>query len=207
MRPRLKKLACLAACLCWFVIGVAAPLSSAQAQFFWFPWLHGRPRVHRPAPPPAPPATTTAPANTASGNLPPIQPKINVPPPPPPPDDRPYDSKLFRLAEILGALHYLRALCGANEGQLWRNQMEALVKDEGTTAVRRARLVDHFNDGYRGFRRTYRTCTDSATVAINRFVEEGSKIAFSLANPATQKKHKGKHARVDKRVQEEEMRR
>jgi len=26
----------------------------------------------------------------------------------------PFDSNLQRLAEIMGALHYLRALCGAN---------------------------------------------------------------------------------------------
>ena len=28
-------------------------------------------------------------------------------------DDRPYDNKLLRLSEILGAVHYLRELCGA----------------------------------------------------------------------------------------------
>jgi len=32
--------------------------------------------------------------------------------------------------EILGALHYLRGLCGANEGQKWRNEMQALVDAE-----------------------------------------------------------------------------
>ena len=35
-------------------------------------------------------------------------------------DDRPYDDKLLRLSEILGAIHYLRELCGAREGQTWR---------------------------------------------------------------------------------------
>jgi hypothetical protein len=39
----------------------------------------------------------------------------------------PYDANLQRLAEILGSLHYLRGICGANEGQKWRNQMQALV--------------------------------------------------------------------------------
>ncbi len=29
-------------------------------------------------------------------------------------DARPYDDKLMRLSEILGAVHYLRELCGAN---------------------------------------------------------------------------------------------
>ena len=93
---------------------------------------------------------------------------------PPPPDDRPYDNKLMRLAEILGAVHYLRELCGAEEGQIWRDQMKDILRNEGTTAVRRAKLVNSFNDGYRGYRRTYRTCTQSATLATTRFSSEGA---------------------------------
>ncbi|MHA1517588.1 MAG: DUF2385 domain-containing protein, partial [Alphaproteobacteria bacterium] len=38
-----------------------------------------------------------------------------------------------------------------------------------------------FNDGYRGYRRTYRTCTQSATLATKRFSTEGAQIAASLA--------------------------
>ncbi len=93
---------------------------------------------------------------------------------PPPPDDRPYDNKLMRLAEILGAVHYLRELCGAQEGQIWRDQMKEILRNEGTTAVRRAKLVNSFNDGYRGYRRTYRSCTQSATLATIRFSSEGA---------------------------------
>ncbi|HUT50971.1 MAG TPA: TIGR02301 family protein, partial [Alphaproteobacteria bacterium] len=48
-------------------------------------------------------------------------------------------------------------------------------------AVRRAKLVNKFNDGYRGYRRTYRTCTQSATLATRRFSTEGAQIAASLA--------------------------
>ena len=104
---------------------------------------------------------------------------------PPPPDDRPYDNKLMRLAEILGAVHYLRELCGAQEGQVWRDQMKEILRNEGTTAVRRAKLVNAFNDGYRGYRRTYRTCTQSATLATTRFSSEGATIAASLAQGST----------------------
>src|SRR2546423_11065967 len=49
----------------------------------------------------------------------------------------PYDRDLQRLAEILGALHYLRALCGANEGAKWRNEMQALVEAETPAGERR----------------------------------------------------------------------
>ena len=104
---------------------------------------------------------------------------------PPPPDDRPYDDKLMRLAEILGAMHYLRELCGAEEGQIWREQMKDILRNEGTTAVRRAKLVNAFNDGYRGYRRTYRTCTQSATLATTRFSAEGATIAAALAQSST----------------------
>ena len=61
--------------------------------------------------------------------------------------------------------------------------MEEIVKYEGTTAVRRAKLVNSFNDGYRGYRRTYRSCTESASLAIARFTEEGAEIAAVLAKP------------------------
>lgn len=95
-------------------------------------------------------------------------------------DDRPYDDQLMRLSEILGAVHYLRELCGADEGQLWRDEMQKLVKVEGTTAIRRAKLVKGFNKGYRGYRRTYRSCTEPARQAVERFMEEGEQISSVL---------------------------
>ena len=39
----------------------------------------------------------------------------------------PFDGDLQRLAEILGTLHYLRGICGNNEGLKWRNEMQALI--------------------------------------------------------------------------------
>lgn len=96
------------------------------------------------------------------------------------PDDRAYDDKLLRLSEILGAIHYLRELCGAHEGQVWRDQMRNIVESEGTTAIRRAKLVKGFNKGYRGYRRTYRSCTEPAKVAIDRFMDEGATLADVL---------------------------
>lgn len=97
------------------------------------------------------------------------------------PDARPYDAQIYRLSEILGAVHYLRELCGADEGQAWRNQMRQLVSAEGTSALRRAKLVDSFNKGYRGYARTYRTCTRPALQAIERFMQQGAGLADALA--------------------------
>ena|SRR5947199_547923 len=89
----------------------------------------------------------------------------------------PFDANLQRLAEILGALHYLRGICGANEGQKWRNEVQALIDAEAPTGDRRARMIASFNRGYRGYQQSYRTCTPAADLVIRRFLEEGSKIA------------------------------
>jgi uncharacterized protein (TIGR02301 family) len=89
----------------------------------------------------------------------------------------PFDANLLRLAEILGALHYLRGICGANEGQKWRNEMQALIDAEAPSGDRRARMIASFNRGYRGFQQSYRTCTPAADLVIRRYLEEGSKIA------------------------------
>jgi uncharacterized protein (TIGR02301 family) len=95
-------------------------------------------------------------------------------------DGKPYDEKLFRLAEILGAVHYLRELCNANEGPLWRDRMKELMDAEGSSALRRARLTRSFNQGYRSYSRTYITCTPSAQTAIGRFLTEGVEISEGL---------------------------
>lgn len=92
----------------------------------------------------------------------------------------PFDAELQRLAEILGTLHYLRGICGNNEGTKWRNEMQALVDAETPSGERRARMIASFNRGYNGFQQTYRTCTPPAGVAIRRSIEEGSKISRDL---------------------------
>jgi uncharacterized protein (TIGR02301 family) len=160
--------------VCVLAVAMLAWAPVAEAQFFWSPFF----QQEQPKRQKVRPAKPKAPAD----DLPPIIPRESSAPPPP--DDRPYDAKLLRLAEILGAVHYLRELCGAQEGQLWRDQMKEIVKNEGSTAVRRAKLVNSFNDGYRGYRRTYRSCTSSATVAITRFSVEGAQIAVALAKPS-----------------------
>lgn len=92
----------------------------------------------------------------------------------------PYDRDLQRLSEILGALHYLRDVCGSNEGQLWREEMQKLIEAEAPSGERHDRMVASFNKGYQGFRQTYRTCTPAATVAIRRYLQEGGRIARDI---------------------------
>lgn len=101
-------------------------------------------------------------------------------------EGRPYDDKLLRLSEILGAIHYLRELCGANEGQYWRERMRELMEAEGSSALRKARLTRAFNQGYRSYSRTYNTCSPSAQTAVTRFISEGAELSDGLVKTFAQ---------------------
>jgi len=103
----------------------------------------------------------------------PPKPRINVLPPA-------YNDQMMRLAEILGALHYLRELCGSNEQQLWREQMAQLLSAEEPTDARKARLIANFNKGFRGFREIYRECTPTAVVAANRYLKQGARLSAEI---------------------------
>lgn len=92
----------------------------------------------------------------------------------------PYDADLQRLAEILGALQYLRPLCNAKDGQKWREQMQALLDAEAPNGERRRRIVANYNRGYRGFQQTYRTCTPAADLVIRRYLQEGARISRDI---------------------------
>lgn len=92
----------------------------------------------------------------------------------------PFDGDLQRLAEILGGLQHLRTICGAREGQMWRNEMQALLDAEAPSGERRDRMIASFNRGYRGFQQSYRTCTPAAELAIRRYLEEGARIARDI---------------------------
>ena len=97
------------------------------------------------------------------------------------PESRPYDERLFRLAEVLGAIHYLRELCGSDDGQVWRQRMQDLIAAESRSALRRARLTRSFNQGYKSYARTYTQCTPTAKTAIGRFFAEAGQITDGLS--------------------------
>jgi uncharacterized protein (TIGR02301 family) len=98
------------------------------------------------------------------------------------PPPAPYEAELLRLSEIMGALAYLRDLCGKRDATEWHKQMASLLEAEGTTKARRARLAGAYNRGFRGFENTYRTCTENAELVIQRYLEEGRKIARDAAS-------------------------
>jgi uncharacterized protein (TIGR02301 family) len=101
----------------------------------------------------------------------------------PPPDARPvpYDGELSRLSELLGALHYLQPLCGEKDKERWRNEMQDLLNTEQPSADRKDKLTASFNRGYQSYELTYRNCTPSANLAIDRFLGEGAKLAHDIA--------------------------
>jgi uncharacterized protein (TIGR02301 family) len=108
-----------------------------------------------------------------------------APAPPPPPAAEPpppYEPQLLRLAEIMGALSYLRDLCGAKDGQMWRGRMTALLDAEAQTEARKERLAGAYNREFRGFQTTYRTCTPNAELVINRYLDEGGRLARDVQN-------------------------
>ena len=150
-------------CLC-----LAAGGAHAQG-FFWQqqqPQPQYRPQPYQPQPKPIQPQ-------------PQAQPQTQTPPPAQN-TPAPYDRDLQRLAEILGSLHFLRGICGANEGQKWRNEAQTLIDTEAPTGERHDQMIASFNRGYRAFQQSYRTCTPAADFAIRRYLAEGAKIAREI---------------------------
>jgi uncharacterized protein (TIGR02301 family) len=87
---------------------------------------------------------------------------------------------MLRLAELMGALHYLRGLCGAGDAAIWRDRMTALIDSEQGDEERKGRLAGAFNRGYRTFQQSYRSCNASAQAAIRSYLDEGQKIARDI---------------------------
>lgn len=152
---------------------------NAQAQGIW-DFFRRKPREEQ-APRPAPPPPR-APRERAA----PPKPKPVAPPPPvvaAPPKPlapAPYEKDMQRLGEIMGALHYLRPLCGADDGPVWRDKMNELMQAEAGPQDSRERLAGAFNSGYEGFQLTYRTCTPAARTVVRRYLDEGSKLARDI---------------------------
>jgi len=155
-----------------FALCLAA--TPAGAQFFQFgqPYQQYPPKPQAPAQPkPGLPPLGRAQPPGAPQSAPPVPPQIV---------SAPYDHDLQRLAEILGALHFLRGICGSNEGQKWRTEAQALIDAEAPAGDRHDQMVASFNRGYRGFQQSYRSCTPAAGVVIQRYLEEGAHIAREI---------------------------
>ncbi len=144
-----------------FSLLLVASTPLAAQDFFRF--LFGPPRNAPIQPPKTAPAVAKPPA-----------PKAEETPPP-------YEPEMSRLAEILGALHYLRPLCGAPDQNRWRDEMQEMLNAEAPPAPRRDRMIANFNRSYNAYEQTYRSCTPSADLAIKRFIDEGGRLSREIA--------------------------
>ncbi len=163
------------------VSGLAVENAQAQSPFDFFRRQQKKQPPRKTAPPAqAAPASPGAVSPDPNASVSPPGAPVKPPPPattPPPP----YEKDLRRISEILGALHYLRPLCGADDGAAWRDKMRDLLDAEGGPVDRRERLAGAFNEGYSGFQLTYRTCTPSADLAVRRYLAEGAKLTREIA--------------------------
>ncbi|AWY99860.1 MAG: TIGR02301 family protein [Rhodobiaceae bacterium] len=91
------------------------------------------------------------------------------------------EGEMVRLAEILGAVHHLREVCNANEGQLWRSKMQDLLRHEKPSTDMKELMVARFNRAYHQHRLAYPRCTGQARTDAARFLDEGSGLAQRLA--------------------------
>ena len=149
--------------------------TAALALLFALQGASAQQRPQRAQPAPAPPAAA--------------QPSPAQPAPAPEPPGPIYEARLLRLAEILGALTFLTGLCtqpqGANEGagaaEEWRGRMRDLIEAEAQSKTLKERLAGAYNKGVIGYQGSYRTCTASGRLAMERLMAEGAAIAHDLA--------------------------
>ncbi|MBO0664363.1 TIGR02301 family protein [Jiella sp. MQZ9-1] len=102
--------------------------------------------------------------------------------PPEPPGEAPFMRPLGRLATILGSVHFLRKLCGEPDADVWRTEMSALIAAQAPREADKRQLIASFNNGYRSFAATYRSCTKAARVAVDRYRREGAALAREIGS-------------------------
>ncbi|MBP0614270.1 TIGR02301 family protein [Jiella sp. KSK16Y-1] len=93
-----------------------------------------------------------------------------------------YMQPLTRLAMILGSMHFLRKLCGDDEAEVWRDKMQELIEAQEPAEAEKKQLIASFNNGYRTFAATYRSCTSAARIAVNRYQKEGAALAREIGS-------------------------
>ncbi|MGA2043761.1 MAG: TIGR02301 family protein [Roseiarcus sp.] len=110
----------------------------------------------------------------------PAEPVEQAPPAAEPPP--PYEPQLLRLAELMGALAFLRDLCGAGDAGAFRERMGSLLDAEAKTQARKEAMAGAYNRGFGDYGLFYRTCTPAAREIIVRFLDEAARISADIAN-------------------------
>jgi|SRR5450631_213894 uncharacterized protein (TIGR02301 family) len=94
----------------------------------------------------------------------------------------PYEPQLLRLAELMGALAYLRDLCGDSDADAYHDKMTSLLDAEARSQARKDSLAGAYNRSFRDYEISYRACTPSAREIIDRFLSETARLTTDLAN-------------------------
>jgi uncharacterized protein (TIGR02301 family) len=97
------------------------------------------------------------------------------------PEAAPYEADLLRLAELMGALSYLRDLCRDGDGGRFRDEITKLIEADSRSAEAKDQLAGAFNRGFDGYRVTYRSCTSNARTVIGAYLEETQRLAKDVA--------------------------
>jgi uncharacterized protein (TIGR02301 family) len=124
-------------------------------------------------------AAEAPPRKPDSAVAPKAAPAPDAPTEPPAP---PYETQLLRLASMMGALAYLRDLCGANDGAQFRKKMQALLAADGIADSQRDLIAGAYNKGFDDYQLTYRTCTPAAGEIVARYLSETARLATELAS-------------------------
>ncbi len=93
-----------------------------------------------------------------------------------------FNDGLTRLAEILGSVHHLRDVCGANEGSLWRNKMIDMMNVAKLSPKERKTIIAHFNNAFYEARTRFPRCTSDAAKRANSLFNEAHRLAARLVN-------------------------
>ena len=90
-------------------------------------------------------------------------------------------SRLLKLAEILGAVHHLRGICVAEETQTWRQSMIRLIETQDAPEWLADQMIDRFNQGYYREQSNYPVCDAASERRAVRLANEGARLAKSLS--------------------------
>jgi uncharacterized protein (TIGR02301 family) len=83
---------------------------------------------------------------------------------------------------MMGALAYLRDLCGQNDSADFQAKMAALLDAESIAGQRRDLLAGAYNKGFRDYATSYRACGPAAHAVIEHYLAETARIAADLVS-------------------------
>ncbi len=101
------------------------------------------------------------------------------------PVERPPETRrtMEKLAETIGAIHYLHVVCQGRKTQDWRDRMVEMLELENPGYRARGRLIGAFNQGYRQQARQFPDCGPQIDRQIQIKSEQGRILSDALADP------------------------